>query len=263
VFHPPSIPARPVREAGAFTLIELLTVIVIIAILAAILIPVVSMMRGRADSAACLSQLRQIGMGISAYMNDHEGMIPGPLSLTQSATYTPNQPGVLAALLENYMGTASGTSPASGTSRFSPIFSCPMAARELMDPTKPTYLVNMLIVPYYGQSVWGDIAANQQPLTRAALVNWTDADDLGIPLDLSAMWAIQDGDQDYVLHHTNFFTGDVANLLPLPAHVDHYNALFFDFHAAPRQAGLQIMEPASGPSGASSPAPTNTDTSTK
>jgi prepilin-type N-terminal cleavage/methylation domain-containing protein len=254
VFPPPSIPKRHVHGADAFTLIELLLVIAIIAIVAALLIPVISMMRERADSAACLSNLRQIGMGISAYMNDHE-TIPGPLSLTQGPTYSANTPGALALFLEPYLGTAGTNSPSAGN-HFSPLFNCPTASRKLLDPTKPTYVVNMLIVPYYGQPVWGDITSGQKPLPRAALVNWTDAENSGIPLDLSAMWAIQDGDQDYVYNHTNFFTGNVGDLLPLPAHVTHYNAIFFDFHAAPREAGMQITEPGGGPS--SSPAPSGT-----
>jgi prepilin-type N-terminal cleavage/methylation domain-containing protein len=243
------------RAINAFTLIELVTVTAIIGILIAILLPVVGIMRARADSAACLAQLRQIGMGICAYMNDHDSVIPGPLNLTQSPTYVSNQAGSLALLLEAYLSPANANSPP-GASRFSPIFNCPAAARKLKDPTKPTYLVNMLVVPYYNQPVWGDATAGQQPLSRAALVNWTDADETGIPLDLSAMWAIQDGDQDYVLNHTNFFSGSVSNLLPLPAHVDHYNALFFDFHVAPREAGLQITEPGGGSSG-STPAPSS------
>jgi len=58
---------------SAFTLIELLTVIAIIGILAAILIPVVGAVRESARTANCVSNLRQIGIGMSAAMADNGG----------------------------------------------------------------------------------------------------------------------------------------------------------------------------------------------
>ena len=60
----------------AFTLIELLTVIAVIAILAAILIPVVGNVRQKADEATCLNNLRQIGAAIGLYQSDHKGAFP-------------------------------------------------------------------------------------------------------------------------------------------------------------------------------------------
>ena len=65
---------------GAFTLIELLTVIAIIGILAAILIPVVSAVRESARSAQCQSNLRQIGTAVHGYMADRpdSDRLPGP-----------------------------------------------------------------------------------------------------------------------------------------------------------------------------------------
>ncbi|AHF89646.1 N-terminal cleavage protein [Opitutaceae bacterium TAV5] len=60
----------------AFTLIELLTVIAIIGILAAILIPTVEKVRESAKRAACVSNLRQIVLATLAYGNDHRGQPP-------------------------------------------------------------------------------------------------------------------------------------------------------------------------------------------
>ncbi len=59
-------------KCSAFTLIELLTVIAIIGILAAILIPVVSSVREAARRGACTGNLRQIGVAVQAYFNEND-----------------------------------------------------------------------------------------------------------------------------------------------------------------------------------------------
>jgi len=60
---------------GAFTLIELLTVIAIIGILAAILIPTVGKVRSMARTTKCLSNLRQIGTAAALFSNDNKGLL--------------------------------------------------------------------------------------------------------------------------------------------------------------------------------------------
>jgi len=63
------------RSKG-FTLIELLVVIAIIAILAAILFPVFARARESARRASCLSNLKQIGLGIMQYTQDYDEKYP-------------------------------------------------------------------------------------------------------------------------------------------------------------------------------------------
>jgi prepilin-type N-terminal cleavage/methylation domain-containing protein/prepilin-type processing-associated H-X9-DG protein len=63
------------KEAG-FTLIELLVVIAIIAMLMAILLPVLSRSRESAKRTACSSQCRQIGLAIANYAGDYDSKLP-------------------------------------------------------------------------------------------------------------------------------------------------------------------------------------------
>jgi len=60
----------------AFTLIELLVVIAIISILSAILFPVFARARESARRASCLSNLKQIGLGIAMYTQDYDEHFP-------------------------------------------------------------------------------------------------------------------------------------------------------------------------------------------
>lgn len=61
----------------AFTLIELLTVIAVVSILAAILIPTIGNVRRKAQSTKALSNIRQVGAAALLYANEHQGKIPG------------------------------------------------------------------------------------------------------------------------------------------------------------------------------------------
>lgn len=63
------------NEKG-FTLIEILVVIAIIAILAAILFPVFSRARENARRASCQSNLKQLGLGVMMYVQDYDGRFP-------------------------------------------------------------------------------------------------------------------------------------------------------------------------------------------
>ncbi|MBC7329256.1 prepilin-type N-terminal cleavage/methylation domain-containing protein [bacterium] len=64
------------KQRRGFTLIELLVVIAIIAILAAILFPVFSRAREQARKTACLSNMKQIGMGLMMYLQDWDETFP-------------------------------------------------------------------------------------------------------------------------------------------------------------------------------------------
>lgn len=65
---------------NAFTLIELLAVMAIIGILAALLLPALGAAKARSGRTACLNNLRQINYGIRMYSDDSNDAAPGPAS---------------------------------------------------------------------------------------------------------------------------------------------------------------------------------------
>ena len=74
---------------GAFTLIELLVVIAIIAILAAMLLPALNRAKESGKRIACLSNLRQVGLGFTLYTEINDTKVPSAITYGS----TPGQPG--------------------------------------------------------------------------------------------------------------------------------------------------------------------------
>ena len=96
------------KRTSAFTLIELLTVIAIIGVLAGILIAAIQGVRKRASAAHSVSNLRQLGSTMNMYANDHKDRYPGPVNSGQSPKFRPNKEnnptGNLAYYIRDYIG---------------------------------------------------------------------------------------------------------------------------------------------------------------
>src|SRR6478672_8403423 len=67
---------KPFRKAGAFTLVELLVVIGIIAVLIGILLPALSKARTSSQALKCSSNMRQLVLATHMFANEHAGYLP-------------------------------------------------------------------------------------------------------------------------------------------------------------------------------------------
>jgi prepilin-type N-terminal cleavage/methylation domain-containing protein len=139
------------RQDGAFTLVELLVVIGIIAVLISILLPALGKARQQAQLVACMSNERQIGMAIFNYAVDYGGSLPcgfydGELNYPSQAAWPvpaanvpsdgyANHETTWTILVQNYMSKAETTFTDQATSggalsAVRQVFICPSAPIE-------------------------------------------------------------------------------------------------------------------------------------
>lgn len=120
------------QHHNAFTLIELLIVIAIIALLAAIVFPVFATARDKGRQAACLSNTRQLGNGLMLYVQDSDEMFP--------FSYAPDLGNYWPDLVRPYTGQKAGGNAAT-------IFLCPSDSGEAL-----TYSTNPQVIGLYEPS---------------------------------------------------------------------------------------------------------------
>lgn len=105
----------------AFTLIELLVVIAIMAILATLLLPVLSRSKAQAYNAACVNNLRQLGIATRLYAEDNQERLPGAEILPTQPIDPKNPLARICDVLASYVGRTAGANTNSAT-----VFKCPL-----------------------------------------------------------------------------------------------------------------------------------------
>ena len=208
------------QRRGAFTLVELLVVVAILALLAALLIPSLGNVRASAQARTCTSNVRQLGVACMLYANDHDGEIaiirnsPAPLATWQDLIHD-----------EGYLDGIKGVGRAA---RELDVFYCPARSRasEVRNPGRwrqnGVYSMNGVpssIIPAVRTRVL--LAAQSAPATRfvigePSLDHWASgqwyhmlrSSELSFPHDGQIALAFLDGHASLVAS---------TNVMPLPS----------------------------------------------
>ncbi|EIP98993.1 prepilin-type N-terminal cleavage/methylation domain-containing protein [Opitutaceae bacterium TAV1] len=215
--------SRPLRPAAAFTLIELLTVIAIIGILAAIIIPVVGKVRESARRAQCVSNLRQIANAVLLFADDHRGVLPGGipdrwnhkgLAGGQVASVNINNWNMLGTHIASYLNVKL---PEDATSVLMPAFVCPSFISKYSDlAAEPGSVIYALNTASLLDGVVDSLPFGKQNKTFALRIEQ-------IP-NLSRTYMLRDSDKK----------ADTSwNCPPEPVHGNLRNRVYFDTHVAP------------------------------
>ncbi len=219
------------RMQWAFTLVELLVVISVLAVLAVLIFTAVRAAFESADNVRCITNLKQIGTATAGYCADHDGYFPGPSSTAVVPRYYSGQSGALPAYLDKYLSSVA----ADGKWRISKAFVCPAYARQQPLVTAPNYLTGSVRISGSSVRLWGHPAYTDyygvfhslDPAKPQSLLGSIDRS----KQSAATSWAVRDADRT-----------DFAGWLPRPTWLDkvpekpihrgHRNALFHDFHVA-------------------------------
>lgn len=165
------------RRIG-FSMIELLVVMSIVAVLAGLLLPVVGLVRGQAQTVACLGNLRQVGMALASYAQDTEGLAPwqfyygsgaAPCSLDRIGFGSPRPANALGFLLLGRDDLGPGVDSISATSR-PRVLRCPSRASASFFDTDGHWCSYLYQSP--AQDASGATSATQPNLFIRANPGW-------------------------------------------------------------------------------------------
>lgn len=240
-----------VRRRRAFTLVELLAVIAIVGVLAALVIPVVGVARSNARHAQTLSNLRQTGVAMALHVADKRGELPGrnPGSGTAIGTGDRGLAGAATARFWNsnidqlatHLAAYVQVSETGGVEKLVPCLLDPLAdGKQTGSSANPALwaLNRRLLAAHYG------VAAELQPFGTAGGAAPMNHRTLVAEIDPARVWALVQADQRVAADSQNLITAATVSGTPAePVAGSHRLALFFDWSVGRIAAGTDLRRP--------------------
>jgi prepilin-type N-terminal cleavage/methylation domain-containing protein len=210
------------KSSSGFTITELLVVLVIIGMLAALLLPALAQAKAMALNSGCKSNLSRIGVATQSFVNDHEGRLPGPVWMGQPFEIEDINDNTLPNILQRYLKET----PANGRLK---TYLCPAYDRFAPKPPPHRERVSLIVnedvdpkgkrVRPFGYPERWSVPA--KPPLKLSDVSQYDR--------LDNTYAVTDADTLNSPNQDNPWFGQLPGK---PVHGHHRNELYFDWHVS-------------------------------
>lgn len=225
----------PTARRRAFTLIEMLVVIAVIGILAALLLPALARAKAKALQTQCLNNLKQIGAAIQLYADENGDTLPGPALAQVPTAYNSDNLILLPVYIHHNLALPEPGDQDLLTTAW-PIITCPAQIRvpapdDGSISRRVTYCAKGMIAPPdehsrpFGYPLADFAAVPGGPYSPLRLAN--------LPAyhpNLPAIFALRDVDLEIDNDNNENFWGTVLSAQAIHGS-ELRNALFFDWHA--------------------------------